>query len=461
MSEAKKDDEKLDPQEDDVFAPPGDGATDEKGGEKGEKKGVLALNKKRIAGLGIAFAAILFGVALFGVYGGGEKSKKKKKAEKVGPGSGTSAAEQVEAIEERNKEVEKPADKKAEIEARSKKEKKMDRAEQLQKKLEKKVGEEDKKKGGEGKKKKGPWEKAQEQAKRRRARSYFREGFDADRANIFAQVETPRRKVEKRGKDKRIERKRGSEGMSPGEMQRQMAKTRERLVAQVGQEQGGGGSAGVTQQEKFLEETNAGQTQNFHRLQGAVSEYAVQAGTMLPLVLETGIDSELPGFIRGRFARPIYDTVTGEHLLIPSGSTIVGKYNARTEEGQSRAQVVWTRLLLPNGKSIKLGGIPGADLQGQSGYHDKVDNQWGEVGAGVVLTSLLSAGAGAASGTQSDFRKRPEQGALNAVGQNVSKTGEDIVGRELDKKPVVKIRPGLEVSAFVHEDLVLEPYRRK
>lgn len=459
-------DEKVDAGEDALFEPSEvppeetNELNESDGKNEGGAGGVRSLNKKRIAIVACIFLVGVLAAAMFGLRGGSSPEKKKKESEHhVG---GTSAEREVERLEnmksvetDESRGTERPPDKKRELRRRDSE---ASKAERLKKKLEEEEQEDDRAGQVGGAENKGPWEKAREQARRRHARAYHDEAFQARRAKVFATVETPS------GRSERTEQREDIEGVESVESVRaDLAERREQVEQRVAAKSEGRKPlpASATEKKEFLQAEDGATTRNAHRLKEPISPYVVQAGTMLELVLETGINSELPGLLRGRIARPIYDSRTGNHLLIPAGAVVLGKYNSRVEEGQTRAQVVWTRLILPNGKSLKLGNIPGADLQGKSGYSDRVDNQWGEVGAGVALTSLLSAGAGAAAGPQDRLSQRPEEGALSEAGKNVAKTGKGIVDRELDKKPVIKIRAGMRVGALVHEDLVLEPYETR
>lgn len=90
---------------------------------------------------------------------------------------------------------------------------------------------------------------------------------------------------------------------------------------------------------------------------------------------------------------PVYDTATGKFLLIPQGSRILGKYNSQVSYGQSRVQVVWNRVILPDTSSLKLDNLAGTDPAGYSGLEDGVDWHWDRVFAGAALTTLLGVGA--------------------------------------------------------------------
>ena len=186
----------------------------------------------------------------------------------------------------------------------------------------------------------------------------------------------------------------------------------------------------------------------------------VGAGTMIPAVLLTGINSDLPGMITAQVAETIYDTVTGRHVLIPQGSTLIGEYDSRITYGQERVLFVWTRVRFPNGSSISLEGMPGTDLSGFSGVRDKVDNHWWKLAQGVVLGSLLGAAAQESYGGGVSAAN-PSLGQLSVAGaaQNINSAGQQIVQKDLQVQPTLVVRPGQRVAVFVTKDIELPPYR--
>jgi type IV secretion system protein TrbI len=109
------------------------------------------------------------------------------------------------------------------------------------------------------------------------------------------------------------------------------------------------------------------------RLANPASPYVVQAGTVIPAALITGIHSDLPGQVTAQVTEPVYDTPTGKFLLIPQGARLIGQYDSQVAFGQKRVLLVWNRIMLPNGKSIVLERQQGADAQGFSGLEDEVD----------------------------------------------------------------------------------------
>jgi len=192
------------------------------------------------------------------------------------------------------------------------------------------------------------------------------------------------------------------------------------------------------------------------RLSTPPSPYVVQAGTIIPGALITGILSDLPGQITAQVTENVYDSPTGRSLLIPQGSRLIGQYDSQVAFGQSRMLLVWTRLILPNGKSIPLDRQPGADTAGNSGLEDGVDNHWGALFKAALLSSLLSVGSEAGtSGDGNDLTQVIRRGAS----QSFNQTGQQIVGRNLNIQPTLTVRPGFKVAVIVNRDLLLEPYQ--
>jgi len=174
------------------------------------------------------------------------------------------------------------------------------------------------------------------------------------------------------------------------------------------------------------------------RLQAPASRYVLQAGTLIPGALLTGIRSDLPGQITGQVTENVYDSPTGHYPLIPQGAKLIGIYDDQVTFGQSRVLLVWTRLIMPNGQSIALDRPQGADPQGFSGLEDEVDNHWGELFNAALLSTLLSVGSEAGTSGSNDLIQAIRQGASNSFSQ----TGQQIVGRQLNIQPTLTIRPG-------------------
>ncbi len=191
------------------------------------------------------------------------------------------------------------------------------------------------------------------------------------------------------------------------------------------------------------------------RLTGLASPYVVQAGTIIPAALITGIRSDLPGEITAQVTEAVYDSPTGKYLLIPQGARLIGQYDSSVAFGQSRVLLVWARLIMPNGTSIVLERLPGADASGYAGLEDDVDYHWAMLFEAAALSTLLSVGAEAGtSNGENSLAQAIRMGASNSTSQ----VGQQIVERQLNIQPTLTIRPGFPVRIMVNRDLVLKPY---
>ncbi len=192
------------------------------------------------------------------------------------------------------------------------------------------------------------------------------------------------------------------------------------------------------------------------RLQPPVSPYVVQAGAVIAAAMLTGLRSDLPGQVTAQVTQNVYDGPTGRTLLIPQGARLIGQYDAEVTFGQSRVLLVWTRLILPNGRSVVLERQPGADAAGYAGLEDGVDNHWTQLFRAAILSTLLSVGSEAGSSSdEDDLLQAFRRGASDSISQ----AGRQVVGRSLDVQPTLTVRPGFPVRVIVTRDLVLEPYR--
>jgi type IV secretion system protein VirB10 len=192
------------------------------------------------------------------------------------------------------------------------------------------------------------------------------------------------------------------------------------------------------------------------RLANPVSRYVVQAGAVIPAALITGIRSDLPGQVTAQVTENVYDSPTGTYLLIPQGARLIGVYDSQISFGQDRVLLVWTRLIMPNGRSIVLERQPGADTQGFAGLEDEVDHHWRRLFAAAALSTLLGVGSElGASSTDSDIIRALRRGSSDSLNQ----TGQQVVRRNLNIQPTITIRPGFPVRVIVNRDLVLAPYR--
>ena len=212
------------------------------------------------------------------------------------------------------------------------------------------------------------------------------------------------------------------------------------------------------QKEAFLQ-SGYTETRNTGHLQLPSSPYQVMAGTVIAGALVTGIQSDLPGDVIATVTEPVYDTATGQHLLIPQGSRILGRYNSQVSYGQSRVQVVWNRIILPDTSSLALDNLVGTDPAGYAGLEDGVDWHWDRVFAGAVLTTLLGVGAELAAPENRQDGDRVIIAGRDSAQDSINQVGQEMTRRNLNIQPTLTERPGLSVRIIVNRDLVLRPYQ--
>ncbi|HAW53429.1 MAG TPA: conjugal transfer protein TrbI, partial [Hyphomonas sp.] len=194
---------------------------------------------------------------------------------------------------------------------------------------------------------------------------------------------------------------------------------------------------------------------NPHRLETPVSPYQLMAGTIIPATLLTGVNSDLPGQVIAQVTSPVYDTVTGESVLVPQGARLIGRYDSVIAFGQSRALLVWSRIVMPDGSSIRIDNLAGVDARGYAGLEDKVDYHSWKLLQGVALSTLLGVGSELASDDEGDIARALRRSAQTGANE----AGQEIVRRNLDVQPSITIRPGWRLAVLVNKDIVLKPYQ--
>lgn len=190
------------------------------------------------------------------------------------------------------------------------------------------------------------------------------------------------------------------------------------------------------------------------RVEPPASPYILQAGSIIPAALVTGIRSDLPGQITAQVTETVRDSPTGRIVLIPQGARLIGEYDNSVQFGQRRVLLVWNRLILPNGRSIVLERQPGADQQGYAGLEDGVDHHWWDLAKAAGLSTLLGIG----SELVIDEEERLLRAVRDGLQDTIEDAGQQIIRRQLAVPPTLTVRPGFPVRVIVTRDLVLEPY---
>lgn len=199
----------------------------------------------------------------------------------------------------------------------------------------------------------------------------------------------------------------------------------------------------------------SGSDVNPHTLVPAASPNMLSAGSVIAASLITGLNSDLPGVVTAQVTENAYDSVTGRTLLIPQGSRLVGSYDSVVAFGQQRALVVWQRVILPDGSSVRIDNWPASDLQGYAGLADRIDRHTWQLLKGVALSTLLGVGTEIGFAGESDLVEAIRESAQ----QSGARAGDQLVRKNLDVKPTIRVRPGWPLTVVVNKDLVLPPWK--
>ena len=197
----------------------------------------------------------------------------------------------------------------------------------------------------------------------------------------------------------------------------------------------------------------------------AGQRFEVKTGAVIPGIMVTGINSDLPGNIIAQVSQNVFDSATGNHLLLPQGAKLFGVYDSRVIYGQERVLVAWNRVVFPDGSAITLGAMPGSDQSGYAGYSDKVDNHYFRIFGSAILMSMISGGMAYtmdsldSGGSDSDTPTlQNEMGS--ALAAQLGQATLQLLQKNLNIKPTLEIRPGYQFNVIVTKDLVFEqPYR--
>ncbi|MEZ5656264.1 MAG: TrbI/VirB10 family protein [Sphingobium sp.] len=211
---------------------------------------------------------------------------------------------------------------------------------------------------------------------------------------------------------------------------------------------------GRTRKERFADAIDTRGELNPHLLQSPASPNMLMAGSVIAASLVTGLNSDLPGLVIAQVTQNIYDSATGRILLVPQGARLIGNYDSVVAFGQRRALVVWQRLILPDGSSIRLDAMPASDTSGYAGLADKVDFHTWALLKGVAIATLLGVGTELTVTGESDLVQAIRESAQT----NTARAGDQITRANLDIQPTIRIRPGAPVRLIVNRDLILRPW---
>lgn len=174
--------------------------------------------------------------------------------------------------------------------------------------------------------------------------------------------------------------------------------------------------------------------------------HVVPQGTVVPAVLETALDSDLPGSVRGVVSRDV-KSFDGARILIPRGSTLIGQYKSAVAEGQSRAFVIWSRVITPTGVAVDIGS-PATDRLGRGGLDGDVDTHFFRRFGAAIMLSVLNAGLPAALGSGNG-----NTNLIIASPAQANRVAEIALQRQIEIPVTIRVPAGAPVQVFVARDL--------
>lgn len=189
--------------------------------------------------------------------------------------------------------------------------------------------------------------------------------------------------------------------------------------------------------------------------------FALMQGTVIPAVLSTGINSELPGQISAMVTRDIKDSIRGRFLLIPKGSKLLGQYGSTAAFGSQRLFLGFNRIIFPNGHSINIGSMPGQSPDGFAGFDADVDNHFFRILSNCFFLSSITT---AASSVQQTYGNSSGVGTLyttqaRELSSDVSEALSRIIERNINLAPTLKVQPGYKFTISLTKDIFFkEPY---
>jgi type IV secretion system protein VirB10 len=193
-----------------------------------------------------------------------------------------------------------------------------------------------------------------------------------------------------------------------------------------------------------------------NRVVDQVSPFELKRGSVIPATLVTGVNSDLPGRLIAQVSQNVFDSATGRLLLIPQGSKLFGRYDSKVTHGQSRVLVIWTDIVFPNGSTLQIGGMAGADQAGYGGFKDQVDTHFFETFGSAILVALIGAGTEMMlpSEGQGSDSNTPENSARESFAETFSELTKQTTSRNMDVQPTLEIRPGYRFNVLVDQDII-------
>jgi len=196
---------------------------------------------------------------------------------------------------------------------------------------------------------------------------------------------------------------------------------------------------------------------------GALSGYfladdALWIGTIIPAVLVTAINTDLPGNVIARTTSNIFDSRTGRNLLIPQGTLLMAQYNSSVSYAQHRVQIIWDILIRPDGYQVELQGMNGVDEQGMAGIKAQYKENWFEyVKAAGIITLFSIANAKLTEEVAKRTSDEMAAAAVTANAEFVRDIGGNLISRAIDIQPTLTVSNGERISVMLNKNIFLPP----
>lgn len=226
----------------------------------------------------------------------------------------------------------------------------------------------------------------------------------------------------------------------------------------------GGLGSGIGNTNTYIEQNMQNNKQEFYTTgreenpSGSfIGDNTLWNGTIIPGVLITGLNTDLPGDIQARVTENVYDSQTGKNLLIPQGSILIASYNSSISVAQSRVQIAWNTLIRPDGYQVSLGNMNGVDAKGMAGSKGFVDEhffQYAKAAGIISLFTILNAEF-EASTAQLENKTLQDLSAANQGVVNQMSAG--IIQRTLDIQPTITVKNGTKINIMLNKNIRIPP----
>ncbi|WP_235424040.1 TraB/TrbI/VirB10 family type IV secretion system protein [Citrobacter koseri] len=236
-------------------------------------------------------------------------------------------------------------------------------------------------------------------------------------------------------------------------------------AASGGQQNPGSGSDGSAdpngqnEKEAFSQHQHSN-TYLTHGREKPLGQWELKVGTLIPGVLISGLNSDLPGQVVATVSQNVWDSITHSQILIPQGAQLYGLYDSRVAYGQDRVLMAWTRINYPDGTTIELDGMGGIDTAGYAGFEDQVDHHYWKIFGNAFILGMISGVAQASiSHDSGDSDSDRAQSINNGVTQQFANAGSSLIQKNLDVQPTITIRNGYKFNIMLNKDIVLPPWQ--